>query len=209
MLDQEAGQNMSNDLLRRCAACGIDFIWAIEEQDSGSAPPVSCPMCRRLAPATARKRGVIKWFNHSKGYGFITPHEGPEVFVHKAGLAAGQALPRAGQLVEFEPRNGARGVQAEEVVVLDVDVRTMVRLAPPESIRPPADEWECITSLVLHPRAGRHTPAPAAPSRNARQLFAAGAAGRVPATRRASNVISPAKSLYRQAECISAGISSG
>jgi CspA family cold shock protein len=77
-------------------------------------------MCRRLVPTPERKRGLVKWFNHSKGYGFITPHEGPEVFMHKAGLAAGQALPRAGQLVEFALRSGARGAQAEEVVVLEV-----------------------------------------------------------------------------------------
>jgi cold shock protein len=77
-------------------------------------------MCRRLVPTAERKRGVVKWFNHSKGYGFITLHEGPEVFVHKAGLAAGGSLPRAGQLVEFALRTGARGAQAEEVVVLEV-----------------------------------------------------------------------------------------
>jgi CspA family cold shock protein len=111
---------MSTDLLRRCAACGIDFLWAIEEQTSSTPPPAFCPMCGRLVPTPERRRGVVKWFNHSKGYGFITPAEGPEVFVHKAGLAAGQALPRAGQLVEFTPRSGARGTQAEEVVVLEL-----------------------------------------------------------------------------------------
>ena len=85
--------------MRRCAACGIDFVWAIEEQHSRQCAASFLPDVPAPAPATARQRGVIKWFNHSKGYGFITPHEGPEVFVHKSGLAAGQALPRAGQLV--------------------------------------------------------------------------------------------------------------
>src|SRR5450756_1437957 len=111
---------MSSVLFRRCTACGIDFLLAIEEQRSSSPPPALCPMCRRLVPTPERKRGLVKWVNHSKGYGFITPHEGPEVFMHKAGLAAGQALPRAGQLVEFVLRSGARGAQAEEVVVLEV-----------------------------------------------------------------------------------------
>jgi CspA family cold shock protein len=78
-------------------------------------------MCRRLLPAAGRRRGLVKWFNHSKGYGFITPVEGAELFVHKSGLAPGQSLPRAGQLVEYTIRSGARGLQAEEVRVLAVD----------------------------------------------------------------------------------------
>ncbi len=108
---------MSPDLVRRCGSCGIDFLWTVEEQDSVSAP-VLCPMCRRLAPPLGRRRGIVKWFNHSKGYGFITPPEGPELFVHKSALAPGQPLPRAGQLVEFAVRPGPRGLQAEEVLAL-------------------------------------------------------------------------------------------
>ncbi len=111
---------MASDITRRCAVCGIDFIWASEEQAGNPTPPALCPMCRRLAPAAGRKRGLVKWFNHSKGYGFITPPDGPEVFAHKSGLAPGQPLPRAGQLVEFAVRSGTRGAQAEEVVVLEV-----------------------------------------------------------------------------------------
>ncbi len=116
---------MSTDLLLHCSACGIDFIWASEEQVPGAALPALCPVCRRLVPSPERRRGLVKWFSHAKGYGFITPPEGPEIFVHQSGLTAGQAPPRAGQLVEFTPRRGERGVQAEDVVVLEVQEGNM------------------------------------------------------------------------------------
>jgi CspA family cold shock protein len=61
---------------------------------------------------------VVKWFNHSKGYGFITSIAGDDLFVHKSGLASDQPLPRAGQLVEFAVVTTSRGVQAEDVVIL-------------------------------------------------------------------------------------------
>jgi CspA family cold shock protein len=75
-------------------------------------------MCQRLAPAPGRARGVVKWFSRARGYGFITPTEGPELFLHGSGMAAGQPLPRAGQLVEFTRTQGQRGAQAVEVTVL-------------------------------------------------------------------------------------------
>jgi CspA family cold shock protein len=75
-------------------------------------------MCRRLAPAPGRARGVVKWFSRARGYGFITLPEGPELFMHQSGMAEGQPLPRVGQLVEFGRTTGPRGMQAAEVVVL-------------------------------------------------------------------------------------------
>ena len=75
-------------------------------------------MCRRLAPAPGRQRGVIKWYSRAKGYGFITPVSGPEIFFHKSGLADSEAAPRVGQLVEFATGRGPRGMQAEGVVLL-------------------------------------------------------------------------------------------
>ncbi len=78
-------------------------------------------MCRRLAPAPGKERGIVKWFNRARAYGFITPIEGPDLFLHQSGVVEGQPLPRAGQLVEFARASGARGVQAVEVIVLEED----------------------------------------------------------------------------------------
>jgi CspA family cold shock protein len=74
-------------------------------------------MCERIAPAAGRKRGVVKWYSRGKGYGFITPVDGADVFVHKSGLREDQA-PCAGQLVEFAIGHGPRGAQAVEVEIL-------------------------------------------------------------------------------------------
>ncbi len=77
-------------------------------------------MCRRLAPPPGRRRGTVKWFNRSKGFGFITGTDGVEVFVHRSGMVEGQPLPRAGQLVQFSLATGPRGMQAVEVSVLEL-----------------------------------------------------------------------------------------
>lgn len=110
---------MSSDLILRCAACGTPFVWTAGEQAGGTAAPEHCAMCRRLAPPAGRQRGLVKWFSRAKGYGFITPVSGAELFVHKSELAPGPALPSAGQLVEYRLGHGPRGAQAEDVMVLE------------------------------------------------------------------------------------------
>ena len=109
------------DQLVKCSECGTTFVWTAAEP-AAETPPAFCPMCRRLAPGPGRRRGVVKWFSRAKGYGFITPIEGADVFVHKSAFAEGLPYPRAGQLVEFTVGHGPRGAQAEGLVVLEVDV---------------------------------------------------------------------------------------
>ncbi len=109
---------MPGDQLIRCAQCGTTFVWTPSEQAGGGAKPTACPVCRLLAPAAGRQRGMVKWFSRAKGYGFITPIDGPEVFVHKSGLASEQPSLRVGQLVEFELAHGPRGIQAVALVAL-------------------------------------------------------------------------------------------
>ncbi len=111
---------MPGDQIIRCAECGVAFVWTDGEQQADAARPVRCPACRRLAPAEGRQRGLVKWFSRAKGYGFVTATSGDDVFVHKSGLAEGQPLPRAGQLVEFSVGHGSRGAQAEALVVLEM-----------------------------------------------------------------------------------------
>ena len=61
--------------------------------------------------------GTVKWFNESKGYGFITPSDGsPDVFVHYSAIqGSGFKTLTEGQSVEFEIQNGAKGPQAANV----------------------------------------------------------------------------------------------
>ncbi|MDZ4804664.1 MAG: cold-shock protein [Candidatus Eisenbacteria bacterium] len=64
-------------------------------------------------------RGTVKWFNETKGYGFISRNEGQEVFVHFSAIQGdGYRTLREGQEVEFEVQEGERGLQASNVVQL-------------------------------------------------------------------------------------------
>ena len=66
-----------------------------------------------------RVRGTVKWFNGEKGYGFITPEDGPDVFVHYSEIQSGgfRSL-NEGDIVEFEITEGRKGKQASSVTVL-------------------------------------------------------------------------------------------
>jgi cold shock protein len=66
-----------------------------------------------------RTRGTVKWFNGEKGYGFITPEEGADLFVHYSAIQAGgfRSL-NEGDKVEFEITDGKKGKQASDVVVI-------------------------------------------------------------------------------------------
>lgn len=67
--------------------------------------------------AVQRIRGVVKWFSADKGYGFITPENGPDVFVHYSAIQAnGYRKLEAGERVEFEIIDGPKGKQASSVV---------------------------------------------------------------------------------------------
>ena len=65
------------------------------------------------------KKGVVKWFNNQKGYGFITDENGKDVFVHYSGLQMeGFKSIEEGASVEFEIAEGEKGPQAVNVVKL-------------------------------------------------------------------------------------------
>jgi CspA family cold shock protein len=61
-------------------------------------------------------KGKVKWFNDKKGYGFITPESGNDVFVHHSAIQGeGFKTLAEGQDVEFEIQNGPKGEQAVNV----------------------------------------------------------------------------------------------
>jgi len=64
-----------------------------------------------------RITGTVKWFNGSKGYGFIEREEGKDVFVHYSAIRGeGYRNLEEGQQVEFTVEEGAKGPQAADVV---------------------------------------------------------------------------------------------
>jgi CspA family cold shock protein len=65
--------------------------------------------------------GIVKWFNNTKGFGFIAPSEGGEdVFVHFSAIQGdGYRTLNEGQNVSFEVEQGPKGLQATQVNVAD------------------------------------------------------------------------------------------
>jgi cold shock protein len=69
--------------------------------------------------ATERIEGTVKWFNSTKGFGFIARNGAPDVFVHYSAIQGnGYRSLEEGQKVEFTLEQGPKGLQASNVVVL-------------------------------------------------------------------------------------------
>jgi CspA family cold shock protein len=66
-----------------------------------------------------KETGTVKWFNDSKGFGFISRENGPDVFVHHSSIQGeGFRSLDENQGVEFEVVQGPKGAQAQNVVKL-------------------------------------------------------------------------------------------
>lgn len=75
------------------------------------------PRARSSTPAAGRETGTVKWFNTSKGFGFISRDSGDDVFVHfRAIRGEGHRVLIEGQRVEFTIMMRDKGLQAEDVV---------------------------------------------------------------------------------------------
>ena len=69
---------------------------------------------------STRTQGTVKWFNGEKGYGFITPESGADLFVHYSEIQGGgfRSL-NEGDKVEFNITEGKKGKQASAVTVVN------------------------------------------------------------------------------------------
>jgi len=69
--------------------------------------------------AVAQYKGKVKWFNNSKGYGFIGREDGPDVFVHFSAIQLrGYKQLKEGDVVEFDIVEGTKGPQADAVILI-------------------------------------------------------------------------------------------
>lgn len=99
----------------------LERAWVSKTQESSSAEIVRVESaCYSRATWTGGVRGMatgkVKWFNNSKGYGFIEKEGGGDVFVHYTAIQGdGFKTLNEGQLVEFELSQGDKGPQATNV----------------------------------------------------------------------------------------------
>jgi CspA family cold shock protein len=125
--EQAQSKRDPEDEIRYCERCGISFLWTIEEQKaaqndrSAANPSVRapdlCAGCRVLLPSPNRVRGMVKWYNIRKRYGFIVRQGEPEIFVPAAALQGPRFL-QTGDLVEFSLGQNQEGPIAQEVTLL-------------------------------------------------------------------------------------------
>ena len=79
--------------------------------------PVRAAQQQRLGELVVREKGIVKWFNAAKGYGFIQRSNGDDVFVHFSAIQMnGYRTLEEGSEVEFEVKRGPKGLQAENVM---------------------------------------------------------------------------------------------
>lgn len=62
------------------------------------------------------EQGTVKWFNETKGYGFIVRERGADVFVHHDSIVGTPQVLAEGERVSFEIVEGPKGLQAKNVV---------------------------------------------------------------------------------------------
>jgi CspA family cold shock protein len=94
---------------------------ATQSAAPATATSSAAPAGRRdMGEGAPREEGKVKWFNVSKGFGFIVKDDGEEVFVHFRSIRGdGRQRLRDGQRVSFVVASSSKGPQAEDVVPLD------------------------------------------------------------------------------------------
>lgn len=111
-----------------CSALSARLSLRPARQRSARDPAKTRPAKRESAPkpgstagnqSTQRETGQVKWFNASKGFGFITRENGEDIFVHFRSIRGdGHRVLKDGQRVEFSVSVGDKGLQADDVMAI-------------------------------------------------------------------------------------------
>jgi CspA family cold shock protein len=118
-----SGRKEEDEILY-CERCGISFLWSLEEQrqlaEDGqrSTAPTHCPACRYLLPSADYNRGLVKFFNTRKQFGFLIRRGAPDLYLHSSAVI-GRTRLREGDLVEFRVVDSPRGPMAAEVRLVE------------------------------------------------------------------------------------------
>jgi len=106
---------LSSKGLRVCTSRGL-FLLRLEAPENSRDAPNSLINSK---VTTVKEQGTVKWFNASKGFGFIQRQSGEDVFVHFSAIQGdGYKTLNEGQAVEFEVTRGPKGLQAANVTSL-------------------------------------------------------------------------------------------
>ena len=122
------------DMLVHCEECGRDFFFTVEQQrrlaERGMeiVVPQFCENCRQRVTYGGKLHGRIKWFDPTKGYGFIVGDDGKEIFVHRNSVVPTPegSLPSLedGQEVLYEAADSPKGPQAVQVTPFEEEQQT-------------------------------------------------------------------------------------
>ena len=98
------------------AACNSVEGFGDEAPDSLIEKYAAAARPKKRVKEVSKEQGTVKWFNASKGFGFIQRQSGEDVFVHFSAIQAdGYKSLNDGQAVEFEVTKGPKGLQASNV----------------------------------------------------------------------------------------------
>lgn len=108
-----------------CEKCGKQFIFTVEEQRrldkmGFEVEPTLCPECReQKEPETGEQKGVVKWYEPKKRYGFITMRSGEDIFFHRNAIVEGSEEEfKEGATVTFEVTESDKGSEATSVALV-------------------------------------------------------------------------------------------
>lgn len=108
--------NLANFLAIYCLAFVGCFVMGISDFKSNEESVFSENGDGQASDESKRETGTVKWFNVSKGFGFITRSNGEDVFVHYRSIrGSGRRTLSEGQKVQFSVAQGDKGLQAEDV----------------------------------------------------------------------------------------------